>query len=94
LTFRGTFDHALDAKHRLTIPARFRGTLADGVVLAPSPEIEPGAARAVAIWTPADYDTYTDSVLSGLNPRRRPRASSIASSTTTRLRPSPTPPTA
>jgi MraZ protein len=68
LTFRGTFEHALDAKHRLTIPARFRGALADGVVLAPSPEIEPGAARAVAIWTPEAYDAYTGSVLSGLNP--------------------------
>ncbi|MGH9061151.1 MAG: hypothetical protein ACRDZY_16815, partial [Acidimicrobiales bacterium] len=25
MTFRGTFEHALDAKHRLTIPAKFRG---------------------------------------------------------------------
>jgi MraZ protein len=67
LTFRGTFEHALDAKHRLTIPAKFRGALADGVVLAPSPEIEPGAPRTVAIWTPSDYDAFTSSVLDGLN---------------------------
>jgi MraZ protein len=68
LTFRGTFEHALDAKHRLTIPAKFRGVLADGVVLAPSPEIEVGAPRTVAIWTPADYDAFTRAVLADLNP--------------------------
>ena len=67
MTFRGTFEHALDAKHRLTIPARFRGALSEGVVLAPSPELETGAARTVAIWTPEAYDAYTSSVLGGLN---------------------------
>jgi MraZ protein len=67
LTFRGTFEHALDAKHRLTIPARFRGALANGVVLAPSPEIEEGAPRTVAIWTPEAYDQYTSAVLGGVN---------------------------
>ena len=52
MTFRGTFEHALDAKHRLTIPAKFRGALANGVVLAPSHEVETGAPRTVAVWTP------------------------------------------
>jgi MraZ protein len=68
LTFRGTFEHALDAKHRLTIPAKFRGALADGVVLAPSHEVEVGAPRTVAIWTPEAYDEFTGSSLAGLNP--------------------------
>jgi MraZ protein len=68
LTFRGTFEHALDAKHRLTIPAKFRGALANGVVLAASSELEPGAPRTVAIWTPEEYDAFTTSTLSGLNP--------------------------
>jgi MraZ protein len=68
LTFRGTFEHALDAKHRLTIPAKFRGALSGGVVLASSPEVETGAARTVAVWTPEDYDAYTTSTLAGLNP--------------------------
>ena len=66
MTFRGTFEHALDAKHRLTIPAKFRGALANGVVLAPSHEVEPGAPRTVAIWTPEVYDEYTASSLAGL----------------------------
>jgi MraZ protein len=68
LTFRGTFEHALDAKHRLTIPAKFRGALAGGVVLAPSPEVESGAPRTVAVWTPEVYDEFTTSTLAGLNP--------------------------
>jgi MraZ protein len=68
LTFRGTFEHALDAKHRLTIPAKFRGALSSGVVLAPSHEVETGAPRTVAIWTPEAYDQFTSSSLDGLNP--------------------------
>jgi MraZ protein len=68
LTFRGTFEHALDAKHRLTIPAKFRGALSDGVVLAASHEVAPGAPRTVAVWTPEGYDAFTTSSLEGLNP--------------------------
>jgi MraZ protein len=68
LTFRGTFEHALDAKHRLTIPAKFRGALSSGVVLAASHETEPGAPRCVAIWTSDAYDKFTSSTLAGLNP--------------------------
>ena len=33
MAFRGQYEHSLDAKDRLTIPARWRGALADGVVL-------------------------------------------------------------
>ncbi len=68
MTFRGTFEHALDAKHRLTIPAKFRGALSGGVVLAPSPEVETGAARTVAVWIPEEYDAYTSATLAELNP--------------------------
>ena len=68
MIFRGTFDHALDAKHRLTIPAKFRAALADGVVLAASHEVKTGAPRTVGIWTPGDYDSYTSRTLGTLNP--------------------------
>jgi MraZ protein len=68
LIFRGTFEHALDAKHRLTVPSKFRAALAGGVVLAASPETAPGAPRTIAIWTPDSYDEYTKSALTGLSP--------------------------
>jgi MraZ protein len=68
LIFRGTFEHALDAKHRLTIPAKFRAALSGGAVLAKSNEVEPGSPRCVSIWTPSGYEEFTGRVLSGLNP--------------------------
>ncbi len=68
MNFRGTFEHSLDAKHRLTIPSKFRAALADGVVLAASHEVRPGAPRTVGVWTPKDYESFTASTLAGLNP--------------------------
>jgi MraZ protein len=68
LTFRGTFEHSLDAKHRLTVPAKFRAALAGGLVLAASPEINPGDPRCVSVWRPEDYEAYTDKTLGELNP--------------------------
>ena len=68
MIFRGTFEHALDAKHRLTVPSKFRAALAGGVVLAASHEVSPGSARSVSIWTPEDYETFTAQTLAGLNP--------------------------
>ena len=62
MAFRGTFDHTLDAKNRLTIPAKFRASLADGVVLAK------GIERCVQVWTPKTFDAYVTSALQGLNP--------------------------
>jgi MraZ protein len=68
IAFRGTFEHALDVKHRLTIPAKFRATLSAGVVLAASPETSQDAPRSIALWTPEAYDAYTSATLDGLNP--------------------------
>jgi MraZ protein len=68
IAFRGTFEHTLDVKHRLTIPAKFRATLSAGVVLAASPETSQDAPRSIAIWTPEAYDEYTSATLDGLNP--------------------------
>jgi MraZ protein len=53
LAFRGHYDYTLDAKNRLTIPAKFRAVLSDGVVLAKS--LEP----CVSIWTPSGWDEFT-----------------------------------
>ncbi len=66
--FRGTFEHALDAKHRLTIPAKFRAALAGGVVLAASPETDAGTPRAIGIWPTVEYEAYTSAALAGHNP--------------------------
>jgi len=73
LIFRGTFEHALDAKHRLTVPSKFRAALASGVVLAASPEVAPGSPRCVSIWTPEGYEEFTRLTLTGMNPSS-PRA--------------------
>ena len=62
MAFRGTFDHTLDAKNRLTVPAKFRAALADGVVLAK------GVERCVAMWTPVAYEAQTAAALAGRNP--------------------------
>jgi MraZ protein len=62
MVFRGTFDYSLDAKNRLTVPARYRAALSDGVVLAM------GLERCVALWTPAGYDEYTQASLAGFHP--------------------------
>ncbi len=61
-SFRGTFDYSLDAKNRLTVPARFRAVLGDGVVMAK------GTEPCVALWVPQDYEAYADGVLSTLPP--------------------------
>ena len=68
MIFRGTFEHALDAKHRLTVPAKFRAALASGVVLAASHEVTPDSPRSVSVWTPEDYEAFTAQTLSGMNP--------------------------
>jgi MraZ protein len=68
LIFRGTFEHALDAKHRLTVPSKFRAALAGGVVLAASPETTAEAPRSIAIWTPESYEAYTSATLAGFSP--------------------------
>jgi MraZ protein len=62
LKFRGHFEHSLDAKNRLSIPARFRASFANGVVLAKDPE------PCVAVWTPQAHEEIIERALGGLNP--------------------------
>ena len=59
MAFRGTFDYTLDAKNRLTVPAKFRSALADGVVLAK------GIERCVQVWRPDELRQRTSSPRSG-----------------------------
>lgn len=60
--FDGTADYTLDSKSRLTVPARFRPHLADGVVLAKG--IEP----CVAIWPREGFDAYRRAALENVHP--------------------------
>jgi MraZ protein len=68
LTFRGTFEHALDAKHRLTVPSKYRAALSEGVVLAKSVQTSESAPRRIGIWTPDAFDAYTSAALAGASP--------------------------
>jgi MraZ protein len=61
-SFRGTFDYTLDAKNRLTVPARFRAALAEGIVMAK------GTEPCVALWVPEEYDAFTASILETFHP--------------------------
>lgn len=60
--FRGTFDHTLDAKGRLTIPARYRAALSEGVVMAMPVDLKP----CVGVWRPQEYERYTERALEQL----------------------------
>jgi MraZ protein len=62
LAFRGSFDYTLDAKNRLTVPAKFRAALSDGVVLAR------GSERCIELWPAAEYEQLIAAALGGLNP--------------------------
>jgi MraZ protein len=62
MAFRGHFDYSLDAKNRLTVPPKFRATFSSGIVLAK------GLEPCIALWTPDEFESWTDSFLSNLNP--------------------------
>ncbi len=65
MAFRGHYEHNLDSKDRLTVPARFRAALADGVVLSA------GLDPCVEVYPTADYARFEQQVLSELNPLSR-----------------------
>lgn len=67
MAFRGTFDYSLDAKNRLTVPAKFRASLSDGVVLAK------GVERCVEMWVPKDFEDYVARALEGWPPLSQQR---------------------
>ena len=62
MAFRGHFEHSLDAKNRLSIPAKFRAALSEGVVLAKDSD------PCVAAWTPDAHEQTVGRALTGLNP--------------------------
>jgi MraZ protein len=62
LAFRGHFEYSLDAKNRLNIPAKFRASFSDGLVLARW--LDP----CVAIFTPDGFDKFHESFIGDIHP--------------------------
>ena len=62
MAFHGTFEHSLDAKNRLTVPARFRAALAGRVFLVRGPD------PCISLYPEATYTALTQAALGGLNP--------------------------
>jgi len=65
LAFRGQHEHSLDVKDRLTIPARFRAALSEGVVLTA------GLDPCVEVYPAGDYSRHEQDALAQLNPFSR-----------------------
>ncbi|MGH9185867.1 MAG: division/cell wall cluster transcriptional repressor MraZ [Acidimicrobiales bacterium] len=53
--FVGRFEHSLDDKGRIVLPAPWRSTLKSGCVLAPWD-------RCLALWTPEQFDTVAQAI--------------------------------
>jgi MraZ protein len=66
LAFHGTFEHSLDAKNRLTVPAKFRGALSEGVYLVRSAD-DP----CVQVYPSAAYASMAEQAVAGMNPMSR-----------------------
>ena len=62
MAFRGIHDHSLDAKNRLTVPARFRAELAGPIVLGK------GFERCLQVFPEKVYESIAEAALAGVNP--------------------------
>jgi MraZ protein len=62
LAFHGTFEHTLDATHRLTVPSKFRAALAGRAFLVK------GVDTCISVYPEETYSAMTQAALSGLNP--------------------------
>ena len=57
----GEYEHTLDDKKRLTLPAKFRRDFEDGCV------VSRGLDGCLVAWTPEGWDKYEETTLSTLN---------------------------
>ena len=58
----GEYEHTIDDKNRLTLPAKFRRAFEDGVV------VTRGMDGCLYAWTPEGWRNYLDSTLATLHP--------------------------
>jgi MraZ protein len=63
--FFGEYEHTIDDKNRLTLPARFREALAGGAVLTR------GLDACLDVYARTDWDRLVDARLAGLDPFSR-----------------------
>jgi MraZ protein len=61
----GEYEHTLDDKNRLTLPAKFRDAFAGGVV------VTRGMDGCLFVFTPADWERFVGVRLEGLDPFSR-----------------------
>jgi len=61
----GEFEHALDDKNRVTLPARFRQAFADAVF------VTRGFDPCLLVFPPDGWERFVDGQLAGLNPFSR-----------------------
>jgi MraZ protein len=61
VAFRGQYEHSLDSKDRITVPARFRAALSEGVVLVA------GLDPCVEVYSTHGYESFTQRFLANLN---------------------------
>ena len=65
MPFHGTFEHTLDVKNRLTLPAKFRTELGKGMFLVR------GEDPCLSIFPAAVYEQQVQAALAPLNPMSR-----------------------
>jgi MraZ protein len=58
----GEYEHTIDDKNRLTLPAKFRRDFEDGCI------VSRGLDGCLWAWTPAGWDNYRESILADLSP--------------------------
>ncbi|HEY1565009.1 MAG TPA: division/cell wall cluster transcriptional repressor MraZ [Gaiellaceae bacterium] len=58
----GEYEHTIDDKNRLTLPAKFRRVFEDGIV------VTRGFDGCLYAWTPQAWENYRDSTLVNLHP--------------------------
>jgi MraZ protein len=61
----GEYEHTIDDKNRLTLPAKFRRAFEDGIV------VTRGLDGCLWAWTPEGWENYRDSTLATLHPLSR-----------------------